>query len=166
MDIQDHKDRKMNQRFHKASEAPLLSSQLSILYDLEEGNLSYYTNTRTIDVQSLDSILILGLDLKVWRLTWRHSCVDSRLWKYIIATLVCIFLSKCVFKYVCTCDAYTPLLGLAHVSGIKVVAGYCCCSFFILCLWVCVPVYENELFIKALPQMLTAMHACVSVLQS
>lgn len=43
----DHKDRKMNQRFHKASVAPLLSSQLNILYDLEGGNLSYYTNART-----------------------------------------------------------------------------------------------------------------------
>lgn len=72
-----------------------------------------------------------------------------------------------MFKYVCTCDAYTPLLGLAHVSGIKVVAGYCCYSFFIVCLWVCVLVFvcvkKNELFIKALPQMFTAIHVCVSV---
>lgn len=63
-----------------------------------------------------------------------------------------------MFKYVCTCDAYTPLVGLAHVSGIKVVAGYCCCSFLVF-----VRVKKNELFIKVLPQMFTAIHACVSV---
>lgn len=70
-----------------------------------------------------------------------------------------------MFKYVCTRDAYTALVGLAHVSGIKVVAGYCCCSFFSLCLCVLVfvRVKKNELSIKAPPQMFTAIHACVSV---
>lgn len=123
---------------------------------------AHINNRRTVLGQYFNS----GPGLEGLKAYLAHSCADSRLWKYIIATLVCIFLSKCVFKHVCTCDAYTPLVGLAHVSGIKVVAGYCCCSFFILCLWVCVPVYENELFIKVLPQMLTAIHVCVSVLQS
>lgn len=59
-------------------------------------------------------------------------------------------------------------VGVAHVSVIRMVVGFCCGTYFIMNLWVCVPAFvcvlkKNELFVKTLPLVLTHLRLCVSV---
>lgn len=57
--------------------------------------------------------------------------------------------------------------GAAHVSAIESVVAYCCSSYFILQLWVCVPAFvcvkRNESCVAALPQMFTTLYVSVCV---